>query len=110
MNEVSEKIGFILIIIFILGIWIDYFRKSKEKQYPNYFEAKDKNRCYKCNTLLGNVEPFRGMIRISDFDLNRNQCCYKCNICGRVTCYDCCDNTLSCVCGHKEWVDAICHP
>jgi uncharacterized Fe-S center protein len=58
------------------------------------------NKCYKCKKHLNIVKS--GTINRTD-DLRQMKNGYKCKKCGRVVCYECCDDRIACKCGAKEW-------
>ena len=71
------------------------------------FNILSGNKCFKCGVKLGTVRPVNTIVRISSLPQDPHIWCYTCGVCGRITCYDCSDNTQRCKCGQMQWIDSI---
>jgi len=61
------------------------------------------DRCSKCGRSMKLLQSGT-MMSTSTFAAT-TQGCFQCRKCGRLTCFDCSDNRVPCVCGAHSWVE-----
>lgn len=69
--------------------------------FENLTIVRNQPACYKCGLPMTLIS---GKI-VRTADLSRMNGCFQCQACGRLTCYDCSDNRIPCVCGAMAWVE-----
>ena len=75
--------------------------------FKKLFGNQTSDSCSRCGKFLGKVVPFTGIVRTRNIPTSNDNWCYQCGVCGRITCYDCSDNTQKCECGHNKWIESI---
>jgi hypothetical protein len=80
-------------------------QKSFLRKFIDTYFKKSKNigtHCYKCRIPMTMAT---GMLMKTTDYLTSTKGCFQCNACGRLTCFDCCDNRIPCECGAKTWIE-----
>ena len=77
------------------------YKNSLDRRFINTGRYKVAD-CSKCGIKMPIIT---GPFNINGPD--RIQGCFQCSMCGRYTCYECSDASVSCKCGHLAWIEKM---